>query len=93
MEKAKLKMDKYTLLDENQKKIFMLEREREFIFKFDTDEFNDGMRILKQKMHHIMPCPPDIEDIEKEIEIEMKVTRFKFMRYAIRLRWMAYLCE
>ena len=72
MEKAKLKMDKYTLLDENQKKIFMQEREREFMFKFDTNEFKDGMRIFREKMHHIMPCPPDIEDIEKEIEIEIE---------------------
>jgi len=72
MEKAKLKMDKYTLLDENQKKIFLQEREHDFIFKFDMDEFKDGMRIFKEKMHHLMPCPPDIENIEKEIEVEIE---------------------
>lgn len=72
MEEAKLKMDKYTLLDENQKKIFMQEREHDLIFKFDTNEFKDGMRIFREKIHHIMPCPPNIEDIEKEIEVEIE---------------------
>lgn len=72
MEKAKLKMDKYTLLDENQKKIFMDEGEHDFMFKFDMDEFKDGMRILREKLHHIVPCPPDIDDIEKDIEVEIE---------------------
>jgi hypothetical protein len=72
MEKAKLKMDKYTLLDENQKKIFMQEQKHDFMFKCDMDDFKDGMRIFREKMHHITPCPPDIEDIEKEIEVEIE---------------------
>ena len=72
MEKAKLKMDKYSLLDENQKKIYMEEQKHDFMFKFDMDEFKDGMRIFRENMHHIMPCPPDLEDLEKEIEVEIE---------------------
>jgi len=71
MEKAKLKMDKYSLLDEKQKKIFIDEREHDFIFNFDMDGFKDGMRIFREKMHNILPCPPDVDDIEKDIEIEI----------------------
>jgi Spy/CpxP family protein refolding chaperone len=72
MEKAKLKMDKYDLLDENQKKNFFSECENEFIFNFDMSEFNDKMKIFNEKMHHFIPCPPDVDDIEKEIEVEIE---------------------
>ena len=72
MEKAKLKMDKYSLLDENQKKIFMNEGEHDFMFKFDMDGFKDGMRMFREKMHNILPCPPDMNEIEKDIEIEIE---------------------
>jgi hypothetical protein len=72
MEKAKLKMDKYSLLDENQKKIFMVEREHDFMFKFDMEGFKDEMQMFKEKMHHLMPCPPDVDDKAKEIEVEIE---------------------
>ena len=72
MEKAKLKMDKYTLLDEKQKKSFMDDRDHNFMFKFDMDGFRDGMRTLKEKLHNIVPCPPDMDDIEKDIEVEIE---------------------
>ena len=72
MEKAKLKMDKYSLLDEKQKKSFMEKREHDFMFKFDTDGFKDGMRMFREKMHNILPCPPDMDEIEKDIEIEIE---------------------
>jgi hypothetical protein len=72
MEKAKLKMDKYSLLDDNQKEIFMDEGENEFMFKFNMDELKDGMKILKEKLHHL---PKSFnfndEDFEKEIEVEI----------------------
>ncbi len=71
MEEEKLRMDKYSLLDENQKKIFMEKREREFMFKFDMDGLKDGMKIFKEKFRHMMPCPPDMNEIEREIEIEL----------------------
>jgi len=71
MEEEKLKMDKYSLLDENQKKIFMEKRDREFMFKFDMDGLKDGMKIFKEKFRHMMPCPPDMNEIEREIEIEL----------------------
>jgi hypothetical protein len=72
MEKAKLKMDKYDLLDENQKKNFFSECENEFIFNFDMSEFNNKMKIFNEKMHHFIPCPPDVDDIDKEIEVEIE---------------------
>lgn len=72
MEKAKLKMDKYALLDENQKKIFMEEPGHNFMFNFDMDGFKDGMRMFREKMHNIMPCPPEDDEIEKDIEIEIE---------------------
>jgi len=72
MEKAKLKMDKYSLLDEKQKKLFMEKRERDFRFKFDMDGFRDGMRMFREKMHNILPCPPDMDEIEKDVEIEIE---------------------
>lgn len=72
MEEEKLKMDKYSMLDENQKKIFMEKRDRDFMFKFDFDGLTDGMKMLKKKFHHFMPCPPDMNEIEREIEIELE---------------------
>lgn len=72
MEKAKLKMDKYSLLDENQKKIFMDKREHNFMFKFDMDDFKDGMRIFKDKMHRFMPDLHEWDESEKDIEVEIE---------------------
>ena len=76
MEKAKLKMDKYSLLDENQKKNFLEERDHKFMFNFDMDGLHDGLKILKERMHGLAPCLPDMDeferDIEREIEIEIK---------------------
>lgn len=78
MEKEKLKMDKYTLLDEKQKKIFLDKDDRDFVFKFDMDGLKldidglkDGMRMFKDKMKRFHPCPPDADDLEREIEIEL----------------------
>lgn len=72
MEKAKLKMDKYSLLDDNQKDIYMDEGEHEFMFKFDSDLLKKGMKILKEKLHH-MPKSFNFndDDFEKEIEVEI----------------------
>jgi hypothetical protein len=72
MEKAKLKMDKYALLDENQKKIFMEEPPHNFMFNFNMDEFKDGMRMFREKMRNMLPCPLDDDEIEKDIEIEIE---------------------
>lgn len=73
MEKVKLKMEKYSLLDEKQKKNFLNDwDDHTFMFKFDMDGLKDGMHIFKDKMKHFMPCPPDVGDIEKEIEIELE---------------------
>jgi len=72
MEKAKLKMEKYSLLDEKQKKSFIDRREHNFKFNFDMDGFKDGMRTLKENLRHIVPCPPDVDEIEKEIEVEIE---------------------
>jgi Spy/CpxP family protein refolding chaperone len=79
MEKAKLKMDKYTLLDDNQKEIFIREGKHEFMFKFDLDDFQDRMKIFKdkmeifkEKMQNWKPCIPDIDEIEKEIELNIE---------------------
>lgn len=73
MEKAKLKMDKYELLDEKQRKTF-LEEDKDHLFKFnfDMDKFKEGMKIFKDNMHHILPCPPDMDDFDKELEIEIE---------------------
>lgn len=71
MEKEKLKMDKYSLLDEKQKKIFMDKGDGDFVFKFDMDGLMDGMKIFKDKMKRHLPCPPDVDDLEREIEIEL----------------------
>lgn len=72
MEKAKLKMDKYSLLDENQKKNFLEEKEHEFMFNFDMDGLKDNLRIMKEKIHHLAPCPEGLENLEKEIEVEIE---------------------
>jgi len=73
MEKAKLKMDKYSLLDENQKKNFLEERDHKFIFNFDMDGLHDGLKILKERMHEFAPCLPDMDEIERDIEREIEV--------------------
>ncbi len=72
MEKARLKMDKYSLLDENQKKNFMDERDDHFMFNFDMEGLKDGMKILREKIHRMVPCPPDADELEKEIEVEIE---------------------
>lgn len=72
MEKAKLKMDKYFLLDENQKKIFMDKPGNDFMFNFNIDGFKDGMRMFREKMNNLLPCPPDPDEMEKDIEIEIE---------------------
>lgn len=71
MEKARLKMDKYSLLDENQKKNFLNEREHEFRFNFDMDGLKDNLKIMKEKIRHMVPCPEGLENLEKEIEVEI----------------------
>lgn len=73
MEKVKLKMEKYSLLDEKQRKNFLDDfDDHAFMFKFDMDDFKDGMRMFKDKLKHFMPCPPNMDQIEKEIEIEIE---------------------
>ncbi|NWF90630.1 MAG: hypothetical protein HXY50_14355 [Ignavibacteriaceae bacterium] len=72
MEKAKFKMDKYSLLDEKQKKSFFNEFEHDFIFNFNMDGLDDKLKILKERVHKIMPCPPNLDEIEKDIQIEIE---------------------
>jgi Spy/CpxP family protein refolding chaperone len=73
MEKAKLKMDKYSLLDENQKKNFLEERDHKFMFNLDMDGIHDGLKILKERMHGLAPCLPEMDEIERDIEREIEV--------------------
>ena len=72
MEKARLKMDKYSLLDEKQKKDFLEERELDLMFNFDMDGLKDNLRIMKEKIPHLVPCPERLESLEKEIEVEIE---------------------
>jgi hypothetical protein len=51
------------------------------MFNFDMDGFKDGMRIFKDKMQHIMLCPPDVDDIERELKLKLMETNL-IIRYA-----------
>ena len=45
------------------------------MFNFDMDGLHDGLKILKERMHGLAPCLPDMEranEIEREIEVEIK---------------------
>lgn len=71
LENESLKMEKYELLNKDQKKIFLDSENRDFVFKFDIDGFRNGMLKLKEKMKKILPCPPSIDKFQEEIDIEI----------------------
>lgn len=72
MERAKLKMDKYSLLDENQKKNFFDEDDHHFMFKFDMDGLKDEMKILKQKLHRL-PESFDWHGLDEDIDVDVEL--------------------
>lgn len=71
MEEEKLKMDKYSLLDEKQRKVFMDRSEEDFVFKFDMKDFKDGMKKFKERMKKLIPCPPPLDEIDDDLEVEI----------------------
>lgn len=71
LEEEKLKMDKYSLLDEKQRKVFMDRSEKDFVFKFDMKDFKDGMKKFKERIKKLIPCPSTLDEIGNDLEVEI----------------------
>lgn len=71
LEEEKLKMDKYSLLDEKQRKVFIDRSEKEFVFKFDMKDFKDRMKKFKERMKKLIPYPSPFDEINNDLEVEI----------------------